>query len=93
MIDWNKTTREDVLLINRIAKRVVCIVPTLDLIQVQMDLEACHTCGCPLDLERMMQADQTNLVHDVGGINRHLNQETGELGDGFVPRFAKQDND
>ena len=91
MIDWNKTTHEEVLLINRIAKQAVSLDPTLDLLQVQMDLEACHTCGCPLGLKRMMQADQANLMHDIGGISRHLNHDTGELGDCFWPRFAKRE--
>jgi hypothetical protein len=63
--------------------------PSLDLLSIQMDLEACHTHGCPLDLERMREAKKSDLMHDVAGIRRHLDRDTGELRDCFLPRFAK----
>lgn len=88
MIDWDKATRDEVVAINKIAKMAVYLDPTLDLLSVQMDLEACHTHGCPLDLERLGNADQTNLMHDVAGIRRHLNRETGQLENCFLPRYA-----
>ena len=91
MIDWNKTTREEVLLINQIAKRAIHLTQPLSLLQVQMDLEACHTHGCPLDLQRLLTSEPGDFVHDICGIARHLNRETGELSDGFVPRYAKRE--
>lgn len=56
--------------------------------EIQMDLTACHNHGCPLDLERMEGADDFNLMHDISGINRHLNREDGSLMNHFLPRFA-----
>lgn len=62
-----------------------------DVTDIQMDLLATHANGCPMDFVRLSEADDFNLMHDVGGINRHLNRETGELMNCFLPRFhAKQ---
>jgi hypothetical protein len=55
-----------------------------------MDLEACHSNGCPLDFERWLKADDFNFAHDVAGIARHMDRETGQLTDCFLPRFAKK---
>lgn len=89
MIDWNRSSTEEVLAINRIAKMAKTLDGSLDLLRVQMDLEACHTHGCPLDLERMANGQKGDLMHDVSGIAAHLDRETGELLDCFVPRFAR----
>lgn len=56
----------------------------------EMDLTAVHANGCPMDFQRLLDADDFNFVHDVGGIKRHLNRETGELLDMFRPRFAQK---
>ena len=53
-----------------------------------MDMTACHANGCPVDWARLLEADDFNFIHDVGGIQKHLNRETGKLGDMFLPRFA-----
>jgi len=53
-----------------------------------MDVTAVHANGCPLRLRELLLADDFNFVHDLFGIRRHLNRETGKLGDHFVPRFA-----
>jgi hypothetical protein len=47
----------------------------------------------PLDWERLLAADDFNFLHDVGGISRHINRDTGELGNFFVPRFARADGE
>lgn len=54
-----------------------------------MDLCACHCNGNPLDLQRLLDADDSNFAHDVFGIRRHINRDTGELENCFVPRFSK----
>lgn len=53
-----------------------------------MDLTAAHANGCRLDLERFLAFDDFNFTHDVAGIARHMNRETGRLGDHFLPRAA-----
>lgn len=55
---------------------------------VEMDLSATHA-TCPLRLAELADADDFNFSHDMGGIRRHLNRQTGELEDFFVPRFAE----
>jgi hypothetical protein len=53
-----------------------------------MDFTATHASGCPLDLQRLLEADDLNFAHDAFGIERHLNRTTGQLEDYFVPRYA-----
>ncbi|WP_331253076.1 DUF6874 family protein [Acetobacter sicerae] len=55
---------------------------------IRMDLIACHSNGCPLDFEKLEGFDDFNLLHDVYGIDRHLNRETGALSAMFLPRCA-----
>lgn len=62
--------------------------PTLDL---TMDLEAVHCNGCPIELEQLLQAKKSDFIHDIMGIQSHLNRKTGELEGGFVPRYAMPD--
>lgn len=55
-----------------------------------LDLVACHCNGCPLMLDELVNvAADRDFLHDVLGITRHMNRETGQLGDGFTPRFAR----
>lgn len=44
----------------------------------------------PLDWTRLLAADDANFMHDIGGISRHIDRETGELTGCFVPRFTKR---
>ena len=55
---------------------------------LMMDLEACHCNGCPLELEKLLAARDGDFGHDVFGIARKMNRETGELTDCFLPRYA-----
>lgn len=57
-------------------------------IDIEMDIIATHLNGRPLRLQELLDADDFNFAHDVFGIHRHLDRETGELGGCFVPRFA-----
>lgn len=53
-----------------------------------MDLCATVANGNPLRLSDLLAADEFNFIHDVWGIARHLNRETGKLEDHFSPRFS-----
>lgn len=56
---------------------------------VFMDITACHfRAGQRLRLDELLAADDMNFLHDVAGINRHLDRETFILRDGFRPRFS-----
>lgn len=59
-------------------------------IAIMLDLKACHSNGCPLDLDELLAAPRdSDVAHDVAGIGRYLNRETGKLEGGFTPRYAK----
>jgi uncharacterized protein DUF6874 len=53
-----------------------------------MDLRACHANGAPLDLSKLLAAPYADFGHDIFGIRRYLNRQTGELERCFVPRCA-----
>jgi len=63
--------------------------PKVDKRSLSMDLTACHLNGTPLKLEELLEADDFNFIHDVGGIRRHMDRRTGKLTDCFLPRFAR----
>ena len=93
MKDMFTATPAEREIIERIAKRACALYhkygnTDVDELDIQMDLEACHCNGCPLRLADMEQADNFNLMHDVTGINAHLNHDTGKLERCFLPRFT-----
>lgn len=53
-----------------------------------MDLTACNANGNPMDFAKLADADDFNVMHDVGGISRHIDRDTGELLNFFSPRFS-----
>ena len=57
-------------------------------LDVAMDIECCCE-TIPIDLEKLLVADDFNFIHDVFGIARHLNRETRKMEDCFVPRTVK----
>jgi len=57
-----------------------------------MDLSATHANGCPLKLRELLDAERGTFAHDVGGIIKHINRETGQLEDCFVPRLARSND-
>lgn len=79
----------DAALIRQIAKRTEIAwsggPPREEIIKA---LTACHAGGCPLDLERLANANPFNLLHDVTGIVRHIDLRTGLLNNLFHPRHA-----
>lgn len=63
----------------------------IDQLGIELDLIFCHLNDVQLDLERLLSADDSNFVHDVAGINRHIDRKTGKLQDCFYPRLAKRE--
>lgn len=61
-----------------------------DFMSCQMDITATHANGNPLRLLDLLEADDFNFGHDVFGIERHLDRNTGKLMHGFSPRFLKR---
>lgn len=60
-----------------------------DYMTVSMDFETCHRAN-RLNLDRLLAFDDNNFMHDVCGINRHLDHVTAELKDCFWPRCGGQ---
>ena len=71
-------TPEDAALIEQIVDRHEALFQRLfpahpfDRLSASMDLTATHLNGCPLRLKDLLEADDFNFSHDVGGIARHL---------------------
>lgn len=91
MIDWKTVSKPDTRVIQNIVKRALpnllqhgVAVTSYDL---EMDVTAAHI-TCPLDLQKLLDADDLNFFHDICGIRAHLDRTTGELTDCFLPRFA-----
>lgn len=64
---------------------------------IMMDLCAVQNSSTPLDLDRLLAADDFNFAHDVFGIERHLDRSEasptgGELLDCFLPRCARKED-
>jgi hypothetical protein len=53
-----------------------------------MDLTAVQANGNPLYLRELLNAPPFDFAHDIYGIRRHLNRETGQLANCFVPRYS-----
>ena len=81
----------ELLTIQAIAKRAVALGHehgvNHDLHGVMMDVHSVHM-SVPLDLDRLLEADDFNFAHDVFGISKYLDRKTGELTDCFRPRHA-----
>ena len=86
-----RESREDFYTISEIAHRAKATWPTLGwtVLDFQMDITAVHANGRPLRLAELAAADDFNFAHDVLGIREHLNRETGQLENCFLPRFSK----
>lgn len=91
-INFTPANTREARAMSRIAQRAAALFPHTETMMWHMDIAAAHLNGCPLRLEELADADNFNFAHDVLGINRHLNRETGELQDCFLPRYAARDS-
>lgn len=85
-------TKAEARIIRTIAERAVRVAASLDIsymhLEAEMDITATHRNGNPLRLAELAEADDFNFNHDVFGIRRHLDRETGKLSDFFSPRYS-----
>lgn len=92
MVNFKVSSKDEARLIHMIAKRTVAMATAREidypLMDADMDITACHCNGNPLRLAELLAADDVNFAHDVFGIYRHINRETGALNDFFSPRFS-----
>lgn len=94
------TSPAEFALVGRIADRARAIwrenrepgdQPQPDRMLLMMDLAATHANGNPMDFAGLLAADDGNFMHDVCGIARHLDRETGRLLSCFSPRYSQRD--
>ena len=85
---WDKATKEDFKNVRPIVQRVVKQYPTIDYMSLEMDIIAIHVSGCKLRLKELSQADDLNFFHDVFGIVKNLDRDTGKLQNYFLPRYS-----
>lgn len=93
VLNWHITPEDDAALeavLNRAARDFTANGWEFDRLHHAMDLLATHANGCPLDFAAMAEGRLADLAHDLGGIRKHLDRETGKLGGFFLPRFAKR---
>jgi hypothetical protein len=88
MINWEKVKDKDMELLLKIAKRYQHINPKVNMMDLQMDITACHL-ATPLKLKELLEADDFNFVHDVVGISNNIDRITGTMLNCFLPRFSK----
>lgn len=88
-INW-ECSDDDRNLIIQIQKRGVTeFEDTDDMVDILMDITACHCNGTELDLNKFLNADTFNFAHDYFGIRKHISRKTGKLGNNFLPRCTK----
>jgi uncharacterized protein DUF6874 len=92
MIKWDISQDENSI-VNKIAHRAAEVAREFDVDynaqDAAIDVTATHLNGCPIDLQKLLDAPDFDFSHDIFGIRRHLDRHTGELGDCFVPRYAR----
>lgn len=86
MLTFAKMTDDEHMTVHRIAKRAA-VLTGRSVMDHTMDISVVHH-RTPLRLRELADAGDFNFAHDIGGIGRHLNRQTGDLEDCFVPRFA-----
>lgn len=93
-----ESTKADAALIRKIATRARALEtahggkPRSQMDWV-MDVTATHLNGNPIDLKKLLDADDFNFAHDVFGIARHLDRDDnsptgGQLLGFFSPRCS-----
>lgn len=84
----------DIPIIERIAHRAVKMADEAgwqyEERGAQMDITAYHCNGNPLMLKELLDADDFNFAHDVFGIRRNLDRNTGKLLNFFSPRYTQK---
>lgn len=88
-----RVTKRERAILDRIVERAVRLAakggqPIRDRLSFDMDLTACHCNGNPLRLMDLLGASDADFGHDVFGIARYLDRDTGSLTNCFSPRFS-----
>lgn len=85
----DNTSMEEIGIITRIVERASQYAEKrgIEVPQyLQLDIIVAHR-NCRLDLSGLLMASDFEFVHDIWGIHRELDRNTGRLGL-FLPRYA-----
>lgn len=85
-----KLTKKDKTLIDKIVARAKAEsqIPGENLSTIASDIAACHLNGTPIRLEKLLKADNFVFWHDIRGIRRYIDRDTGKFKLNFAPRTA-----
>ena len=88
-----KCSREIDELMTAIAERLTSSFPDVEFnpIELRLNLVVAYTGGF-VDLAALEQCDATDLGHDIGGISKYLDRDTGALLQTFYPRCHPRDD-
>ena len=91
-ISW-RVSKADAWLINQIAHRTVAAAKErgvdYDVRDIEMDLVAVHANAGGLRLADLAASSAADFAHDVFGIRRYLDRNTGKLMGHFCPRYHR----
>lgn len=87
-----KVTKPERVLIDAVVARALKETKIKDGLCLSMDITACHANGTPLNLEKLLEADAFTFAHDIIGIHKNINRDTGKLGNHFEPRCARPES-
>jgi len=89
-VKWEATPEETKLIVKIVDKALIHLKDhQIDRRELHMDLEAIHSNDCKMDFEKLLRAPLFDFVHDICGIRRHIDRDTGKLKDCFLPRCIK----
>lgn len=81
------------LIISEIGNRALDLYADHDIpddkMTVVTDIDRAHQ-DIPLNLLALRDCDDLTFAHDIDGIRRHMNRQTGKLENCFVPSTALQ---
>jgi hypothetical protein len=90
-----KLSPAELAVIRKIADRAVALYDAHNIsvqwFNVVIDIGTCHARVQKLRLSDLLMADDFNFIHDVAGINRHLDRDAKKLTDCFSPRFSAKE--
>jgi hypothetical protein len=87
-----KVSLTDDALIRKIAARAAKHLP-VGALETSMDLAAVHANDIRLDLAELLAAPAFDFSHDIMGIRKNLNRDTGILMNCFLPRCAQAEKE
>lgn len=88
MLNLNALPKDSMTILRIVERTAKLVRDPIDRLALDMDITAAHLNGCPLKLAELLEARDSDFLHDIAGIARHLDRKTGKLTDCFVPRYA-----